>query len=205
MVYLSSVKALADRSPDGPLSRNFPPKPADLYGRSKLEGERELAVISGSTGLQVVVIRPPLVYGAAAGANFRQLVRWVNRGVPLPLAGVHNRRSIVSVDNLASFIVRCLGRVEASFSIFHVGDAAPVSTPELLRHVAAGLNVRPRLFSMPTGVLKSFCTLIGRADVAARLLMSLELETEDSFAALAWRPGTDTRDGIIRAVRGMKL
>jgi UDP-glucose 4-epimerase len=205
MVYLSSVKALADRSPNGALPRNFPPKPADPYGRSKLECERQLAVISGSTGLQVVVIRPPLVYGSRASANFRQLVRWVSRGVPLPLAGVHNRRSIVSVDNLANFIVRCLGPIDEAFKVFHVSDPEPVSTPQLLRYVAAGLDVRPRLFSIRADILEFLCALVGRSDIAARLLMSLELETEDSFAALTWRPTTATREGIVRAVRDMKL
>ena len=204
MVYLSSIKALADRSSSGALARTAPPKPADPYGRSKLAAERELAAISGSSGLQVIVIRPPLVYGPRASANFRQLVRWVERGIPLPLAGIHNRRSIVSIDNLVSFIVRCLGPIDETFSTFHVSDPEPVSTPQLLRYVAAALEVRPRLFSVSTDILQFFCALVGRSDVAARLLMSLELETEDSFAALAWRPGTTTREGILRAVRGMR-
>lgn len=203
MVYLSSIKALADHSSNGALARTFPPRPVDPYGRSKLEAERELAAMSVTSGLQVVVIRPPLVYGARASANFRQLVRWVARGIPLPLAGVHNRRSIVSVDNLVSFIVRCLGPVGENFSIFHVSDPEPVSTPQLLHYVAAALDVRPRLFSVHTDILQALCAAVGRSDIAVRLLMSLELETEDSFAALAWRPITATREGILRAVRGM--
>ena len=204
LVYLSSIKALADRSPNGALARAAPPKPVGPYGRSKLEAERELAAISASTGLQVVVIRPPLVYGSGASANFRQLVRWVGRGIPLPLAGVQNRRSIVSVDNLANFIVRCLGPIGGAFNVFHVSDPEPVSTPQLLRYVAAGLGVRPRLFSVRTDILGSLCALVGRSDIAASLLMSLELETEDSFAALGWRPPTATREGILRAIRGMR-
>jgi UDP-glucose 4-epimerase len=204
MVYLSSIKALADRSPDGALARTSPPRPVDPYGRSKLEAERELAAISGSTGLPVVVIRPPLVYGSTASANFRQLVRWVGRGIPLPLAAVHNRRSIVSIDNLVSFIIRCLGPIDETFSIFHVSDPEAVSTPQLLRYVAAALGVRPRLFSVSSDLLESLCMLVGRSDLAARLLMSLEFEIEDSFAALAWRPATTTREGILRAVRGVK-
>ena len=205
LVYLSSIKALADRSPDGALARNSVPHPVDPYGRSKLAAERELAAISSATGLQVIVIRPPLVYGSGASANFRQLVRWVGRGVPLPLASVQNRRSIVSVDNLADFIVRCLGPIDETFNIFHVSDPEPVSTPQLLRYVAAALGVPARLFVVPTSVLKSVCALIGRSDLAARLLLSLEFETQDSFAALAWRPGTTTREGILRAVRGMRF
>ena len=203
LVYLSSIKALADRSA-GALARTAVPNPVDPYGRSKLAAERELAVISASTGLQVVVVRPPLVYGARASANFRQLVRWIRRGVPLPFAKVQNRRSIVSVDNLASFIVRCVGPVAETFSIFHVSDPQAVSTPELLRYVATGLEVRARLFSVPTRVLESLCVLTGRSDIAVRLLMSLELETEDSYSALAWRPGSSTREGILRAVRDMR-
>jgi UDP-glucose 4-epimerase len=205
MVFLSSIKALADRSPNGALPRNFPPHPVDPYGRSKLAAERQLAAISALTGLHVVVIRPPLVYGPGASANFRQLVRWVARGVPLPLGGVQNRRSIVSVDNLTSFIIRCLGPIDETFSVFHVSDPEPVSTPELLRYVAAGLEVRSRLFFVPTGILQGVCALAGRSDLAARLLGSLELETQDSFAALAWQPRTATREGILRAVRAMKL
>jgi len=205
MVFLSSIKALADRSPNGALARNCPPNPVDPYGRSKLEAERQLAAISAATGLQVVVIRAPLVYGSRASANFRQLVRWVGRGVPLPLAGVQNRRSIVSVDNLTNFMVRCLGPIDGTFNIFHVSDPEPVSTPQLLRYVATALDVRPRLFSVRTSILETLCALVGRSDVAARLLTSLELETQDSFAELAWRPGTTTGEGILRAVRGMKF
>jgi UDP-glucose 4-epimerase len=118
---------------------------------------------------------------------------------------VQNRRSIVSVDNLASFIARCLAPIDETFSIFHVSDPQPVSTPELLRYVAAGLGVRARLFAVRTGLLESLCALLGRSDIAARLLMSLELETQDSFAALAWQPPTATPVGVLRAVRGMKL
>jgi UDP-glucose 4-epimerase len=205
MLFMSSIKALGDRSSHGALARTAQPKPVDPYGRAKLDAERELMAISGATGLQVVVIRPPLVYGPGASANFRQLVRWVGRGVPLPLAGVHNRRSIVSVDNLADFIVRCLGPIDGPFNIFHVSDPQPVSTPELLRYVAAALDVRLRLFSVRAGMLEVLCSLAGRSDLAARLLMSLELETEDSFAELSWSPRTTTREGILRAVRGKQF
>ena len=205
LVYLSSVKALAECTPGGALARDAVPHPLDPYGRSKLAAERSLAAISASTGLQVVVIRPPLVYGSGASANFRQLVRWVARGVPLPLGGVRNRRSIISVENLTAFIVRCLGPVGDTFNTFHVSDAEPVSTPQLLRYVAAGLGVRPRLFSVRTSLLESLLALAGRTDQAARLLSSLELETQDSFDAVGWRPIIATGEGILRAVRGMRL
>lgn len=205
LVFLSSIKALGDRSPSGALARNSIPNPVDPYGRGKLAAERELERISASTGLEVAVIRAPLVYGARAGANFRQMVCWVRRGVPLPLAGVRNRRSIVSIDNLTQAIFRCLGPLEGKHNVFHISDSAAISTPGLLRHVAAGLNVPARLFTIRTETLEWLCDVVGRADIAARLLLSLEFEVEDSFAALRWRPGVETRDGIIRAVRGMRF
>lgn len=205
LVYLSSIKAIGERSPNGALARASVPHPVDPYGRCKLQSERELAVISSDTGLEVVVIRPPLVYGARAGANFRQMVRWVARGVPLPFAGVRNRRSLVSIDNLTSFILRCLGPMDETFNLFHVSDPEPVSTPELLRHVAAALDVSPRLFTVRTPVLEALLRLAGRADLAARLLTSLELEIQDSFAALGWYPRASTREGILQAVRQMQL
>jgi nucleoside-diphosphate-sugar epimerase len=206
LVFLSSIKALGERSPPHePLARTSTPHPADPYGRSKLAIERQLAAFAAATGLGVVVIRAPLVYGPGAGANFRQLVRWVRRGTPLPLAGVHNRRSIVGIDNLANCIVRCLGPLGDSFSTFHVGDAAPVSTPQLLRYVAEGLDVPARLFTVPRSLLEALCGLVGREDLATKLLSSLEFETADSFAQLAWRPGTDTKEGIARAIRAMKF
>ena len=204
LIYLSSIKALGDRSLIGPLTRSSAPKPVDPYGRSKLEAERRLAALSAAAGLQVVVIRPPLVYGARASANFRELVRWVRRGVPLPLGAVENRRSVLSVDNLAEFVVRCLGPVDGLFSVFHVSDPEPVSTSQLIRYIAAGLGVRARLFSVSPRLLESLCALVGRSDIAARLLVSLELETRDSFAALAWQPRTGTREAVLRAVRGMQ-
>jgi nucleoside-diphosphate-sugar epimerase len=204
LVFMSSIKALADSSAAGvALARSGVPRPVDPYGRAKLAAERELEAVSAFRGLEVAVIRAPLVYGAGAGANFRQMVRWVRRGVPLPLAGVQNRRSIVSTDNLAQSVLRCLGPLSGSYNIYHVSDPAPVSTPELLHHIAAALNMQPRLYSVSTPLLESLCRLLGREDLAVRLLMSLEFETADSFAALGWQPLTDTRDGIARAVRAM--
>lgn len=205
LVFMSSIKALGEISAAGvALARSAIPRPVDPYGRAKLAAERELEAISASHGLEVTVIRAPLVYGARAGANFRQMVRWVRRRVPLPLAGVQNRRSIVSADNLAQSVLRCLGPLSGGYNVFHVSDPAPVSTPELIGYVARGLNITPRLFATPTPWLEFVCKLAGRADLAARLLGSLEFEVEDSFAELGWRPCTTTRDGVSSAVRAMR-
>ena len=202
-VFLSSIKALGDRTPHGPFERTTRAAPVDPYGRSKLAIEQQLEAFSAASGLETVVVRAPLVYGAAAGANFRELVRWVRRGVPLPLAAVSNRRSIVCIDNLTDFLVRCLGAVNGTFNLFHVADAQSVSTPGLLRHVAAALGRPPRLYPVPPELLHGLCRLLGREDLAVRLLMSLEFAIADSCAALSWRPPTATGEGIARAVRAM--
>lgn len=205
-VFLSSIKALAEHSSPGVLlSRHSTPRPADAYGRSKREIEQRLCAISAATGLEVAILRSPLVYGSRAVANFRQMVRVVQRGWPLPLAGVHNSRSVLYLDNLVSCVLRCLLPLQRPCCTLHVADAAPVSTPELLRDIAYGLNAPPRLFYVPPALLNAACRVLRRPDLAVRVLGSLAFETEDSFAELQWRPPATTRDAIARSVREMQL
>lgn len=200
-VFMSSIKALAGLSPEGPLRPDAVPHPDDAYGRSKLEAERELRTLAAATGLELCIVRAPLVYGPRAGANFGQLLRWVRRGVPLPLAGVTNRRSLVSVWNLASALARCceLGRPTAG--TFHVSDARAVSTPELVRLLAAGLGRRARLFAIEPGLLARALRLVGRGDLVERLLGTLELDIGESCAALGWQPPLPVEAGLERAAR----
>ena len=202
-VFMSSVKAIGERSPAGGLRRAAEPRPADAYGRSKLAAERALAEVGARTGLEVVVIRPPLVYGPAVGANFRQLVRVVARGIPLPFAAVANRRSVASVWNVAEFVGRCLGPMPSAYEILHVADDRPVSTPELIRLIAVGLDVPARLFSLPPAVLALMLRMAGRSELVDRLLASLELDTSQSYAVLGWKPRLGVEFGVVRAVREM--
>jgi UDP-glucose 4-epimerase len=200
-VFMSSVKALGERSGCAPLRCGETPRPEDAYGRSKLAAEQLLAQVSAASGLEIAIIRSPLVYGPEARANFRTLVRAIERGVPLPFAAVENRRSIVSVWNLADFVVRCLGPLPATSCVFHVADPRPVSTPELMRLIGAGLGRKARMVSVPTALLGWVFRATGRGAWVDRLLGSLELDTSQTFTALGWVPLHSVDDGIMRSLQ----
>jgi UDP-glucose 4-epimerase len=204
-IFASSIKALGERSEERPFSRVSAARPGDAYGRSKLLAEQLLSEVCARSTLEVAIVRAPLVYGPGAVANFRELARWIKRGVPLPFASVQNRRSVISVWNLASFFARCAVAPVSRLSVLHASDAASVSTPELVRLVALGLNITPRLVSVPPSLLALGLSMLGRADLADRLCRSLEFETADSFAELGWSPPMTTVDGVIEAVREMTL
>lgn len=204
-IFMSSVKALAERSGRIALRPEDRPMPEDAYGRSKLQGELELAELSSATCLEVAVIRSPLVYGPHVRANFRALVDVVARGIPLPLGAVHNRRSLLSVWNVADFIVRCLGPLPSQYALFHVADSTPVSTPQLIRMIADALDRPARLFSAPPMMVSTMLRAIGRSTWVDRLINSLELDTSSSFKSLCWEPRLDVEEGIRRTVRQMQI
>jgi UDP-glucose 4-epimerase len=203
LVFLSSVKALGERSPAGPLRPDAVPAPEDAYGRSKLAAERALAELHGRTGLSVDVVRSPLVYGPGVAANFQQLVKWVARGVPLPFGAIRNRRSIVSVWNLVDFLVRAAS-TPSSYRQLHVADERSVSTPELVRLIARGLGTSSRLVPVPPAFLEVALRAVGRGALVDRLAGSLELETDGSARELAWVPPLSTELAISRTVEGMR-
>ncbi len=203
-IFMSSIKALAERSGRLPLRPDDVPQPEDAYGRSKLAAERALACGSSATGLEVAVIRPPLVYGPDVRANFRALVNAVARGLPLPLGAVRNRRSLVSVWNVADFVVRCLGPLPSRYTLLHVADPSPVATPQLVRLIADALGRPARLLPVPPVVLSAALRVIGRGAWIDRLVNSLELDTTASYASLGWAPRLDVAEGIGRTVRQMR-
>ncbi|MCG5526036.1 NAD-dependent epimerase/dehydratase family protein [Ectothiorhodospira haloalkaliphila] len=192
LVYLSSVKVHGESTPRDAPARADPapslPMPDDPYGRSKWRAERALADVATRTGLEVVVIRPPLVYGPGVGANFQRLVRWVERGRPLPLARVDNRRSLVALDNLVDLILRCIDHPAAPGGTFLVSDGEDVSTPELVRRIARAAGVPARLWPVPVGMLSGAARLFGRADQAARLLENLQVDISATRERLGWHP-----------------
>ncbi|MTI93171.1 NAD-dependent epimerase/dehydratase family protein [Stutzerimonas stutzeri] len=147
-IFLSSVKVHGEASGERPFRASDPPAPADAYGLSKLEAEQGLRELSARTGMELVIIRPPLVYGPGVKANFRSMMRWLARGVPLPLGAIHNRRSLVALDNLVDLIRSCITHPQAAGQIFLVSDGEDLSTSELLRRLGRALaNKRtPTLF-----------------------------------------------------------
>jgi nucleoside-diphosphate-sugar epimerase len=184
-VYVSSVKVNGE---NGAFTETDPPAPVDPYSVSKYEAELGLRDIAARTGMQVVIIRPPLVYGPGVGANFRALMCAVSRGLPLPLGAVHNLRSLVAVDNLADFILTCLDHPAAANEIFFVSDGEDLSTTDLIRRLARAIGRQPHLVPVPSGLLRAMAVLVGRRDAVSRLLGSLQVDITKARDRLGWTP-----------------
>lgn len=195
-VFLSSVKALVDESQPRPLDDATPPDPHSPYGVSKLEAERALEAISGRTGLEVATIRPPLVYGPGVGGNFRSLLGLVAIGLPLPLGGLDNRRSLIHVGNLADAVERCLVHPDAAGGRFLVHDGQPVSTAELVRAIGTALGKPARLIPVPAGWLALGACLTGKGAVYDRIAGSLVVDDRAIRERLGWRPPHDLVSGL---------
>lgn len=188
LVYLSSVKVLGERTLERPFDETSLPAPEDPYGQSKWEAEQALREIAVETGLEVVVLRPPLVYGPGVGANFMRLMRLVGSGLPLPLAAIRNRRSLIHVRNLASAVEACLTHPRAAGRTFLVSDGEALSTPQLLAALAAGLGVPDRSWPLPPGLLRLAAGCVGLQAQASRLLDSLVVDDAAIRRELGWMP-----------------
>jgi nucleoside-diphosphate-sugar epimerase len=200
-VHLSTLKVLGDESPAGrPFRDSDSPAPPDAYGRSKLEAEALLAV--GAHRVEPVIVRPPLVYGPGVGANFRRMLDWVARGVPLPFGAIENRRSLVYVEHLAEALVRLADAEGVAGRRFLIDDGKPVSTPELLRAIARAMNRSPRLLPVPPAFLRIALSAVGLGAEAMRLTGSLEVDANPLFEALGWRPGVDLDTALRRTIAG---
>ncbi|KVP78397.1 NAD-dependent dehydratase [Burkholderia ubonensis] len=196
IVFASSVKAVGEGDAGTPLAENAAPDPQDGYGRSKLRAERELSQFGKSEGLDVVVVRPPLVYGPGVRANFLRMMDAVSHGWPLPLAAITARRSLVYVDNLADALLRCAIDPRAAGECFHVADDDAPSIAALLQMLGDALGKPARLFPVPTGVLRALGRLTGRSAAIDRLTGSLQLDTGRIRRVLDWRPPYTTRQGL---------
>lgn len=174
------------------------PAPAEPYALTKWEAEQGLWQIQRDTGMEVVIIRPPLVYGPGAPGNFGSLVRWIEKGVPLPLGAIHNRRSLVGIDNLVDLIVRCIDHPAAANQIFLAGDDEDLSTTELLRAVARAMNKPARLIPVPAAVLQLGATVLGKKAMAQRLLGSLQVDISKTRELLDWAPPYTVEEGLKR-------
>ncbi|KVO98264.1 NAD-dependent dehydratase [Burkholderia ubonensis] len=194
-VFASSIKAVGEGDAGVPLAEDVAPNPQDAYGRSKLRAEQQLARL-GETGLDVVIVRPPLVYGPGVRANFLRMMDAVSRGVPLPLAGIPARRSLVYVDNLADALLRCATDPRAACECFHVADDDPPSVAGLLRMVGDALGKPARLFPVPAGALRALGRLTGRSAAVDRLTGSLQLDTTRMKRVMDWHPPYSTRQGL---------
>jgi len=188
-IFMSSIKVNGEGTEVGhAFSADDVPSPEDAYAISKFEAEDALRTVCSCSDMEYVVIRPPLVYGSGVQGNFRSMVRWVKRGIPLPLAAISNRRSLVALDNLVSFVMTCFEPPAAANQVFLVSDGEAVSTTELLTKIALTHGVALRLFAVPKGWLRFVAGTFGKSHAVDRLLGSLEINDEKSREMLGWRP-----------------
>ncbi|MCC8401209.1 SDR family oxidoreductase [Paraburkholderia sp. MMS20-SJTN17] len=196
-VFVSSIKAMGEASAGRPIAETDEPAPSDAYGISKLEAERALFDYGRAAGLEVVVVRPPLVYGPGVRANFLQLMNAIAKGIPLPLGAVNARRSLVFVDNLADALVHCATEPRAAGETFHVTDGRDLSVPELARLLATQLHVPARLVPVPQGVLRLAGRLTGRSAQIDRLIGELRVDSSHIREYLNWYPPHTVEHGLL--------
>jgi len=201
-IFISSVKVNGEStSPGQPFRADDKPAPQDPYGISKMEAEIGLREIAQQTGMEVVIIRPPLVYGPGVKANFASMVRWLQRGVPLPFGAIDNRRSLVALDNLVDLIIRCIDHPGAANQTFMVSDGEDVSTTELLRKMGAALGRPARLVPVPQRWMEWGAGLLGKQDVAQRLFSSLQVDIGLTRELLGWTPPLTMDEGLAQVAR----
>lgn len=188
-IYISSIKVNGEGTPPGTAyNAEDVPAPIDPYGISKLEAEQGLQALAADTGMELVIIRPVLVYGPGVKANFLSMMRWLYRGVPLPLGAVHNYRSLVAVDNLVDFIVTCSDHPAAANQVFLVSDGEDVSTTQLLRKLATALGKPARLLPIPVWLMSGVAALLGQRALSDRIFGSLQVDISKNRQLLDWVP-----------------
>lgn len=200
-VFMSTIKVNGEQTTHVPFRTTDVPNPGDYYSESKLEAESRLVEIAGTFGMEYTIVRPPLVYGPGVKGNFSKLLKLVRAGLPVPLNGINNKRSMVSLINLCDFVVRAVSHPAAANQVLLVSDGEDWSTPELVQHLAQALNVPSRLFPAPLPVLKALASVFGAGRALARLSESLQVDSRDSMARLEWMPPQTPSEGIREVAR----
>ena len=201
-VYISSIKVNGELTPAGrPFRADDHPAPADPYGFSKHEAETALRQLATDSALQLVVVRPTLVYGPGVRANFRSMMGLLRRGLPLPLGAIDNRRSLVGIDNLCDLIATCTQHPAAAGQTFLASDGEDVSTTELLRRLGAALGRPARLLPVPASLLRAALAALGKRDIGRRLCSSLQVDIAATRAVLGWSPPVPLDEGLRRAAQ----
>ena len=203
LVYLSSIKVNGEKTTHGaPFLFSDTPAPEDAYAISKWEAEQALWEISAKTGLEVVVVRPPLVYGPGVKGNLARLLKLVRSGLPLPLGALQNKRSLIGLDNLVDLLIRCVEHPAAAGQTFLVSDGEDLSTPDLIRQIAEAMGRPARLFSVPVSLLRLACGAPGKRAEIDRLVGSLQIDSSHTQRVLGWTPPVSIEEGIRRMVQG---
>lgn len=201
-LFLSSIGVNGTQSIK-PFTESDVPLPVEPYAVSKLEAEQGLMELSRETGMEVVIIRPPLVYGPSAPGNFGKLANAVRRGIPLPLGAVtQNRRTLVGLDNLVDLIMTCAYHPAAANQVFLAGDDEDLSTADLLHRMAKAFGVSPRLLPVPVPVLKAMARAAGKSGMVERLCGSLQVDITKAREVLGWKPPLTVDEGLARVAAG---
>lgn len=198
-IFISSIGVNGAVTHHSPFTAEDQPAPHSFYAISKHEAEIGLQEIAAQTGMEVVIIRPPLIYGPNAPGNFGLLLRWINRGVPLPLGAISNKRSLVAIDNFVDFILTCISHPSAANQIFLVSDGEDISTTELLRKVGLYSGHPARLIPISTKYLTSVARILGKTSMCQSLCESLQVDISKSHHLLGWKPPISLDEGIRRS------
>ena len=199
-IFISTIKVNGESTAPGKFfTADDEPNPADAYGISKWETEVGLRELAAKRGMEFVIIRPPLVYGPGVKANFQSLMRWISRGVPLPLGAIHNKRSLVALENLVDMIITCLEHPAAANQTFLAGDGEDLSTTVLMQRMGNALGKPARLIPFPAGLLTLLASLLGKKDVVQRLCGSLQVDISKAQELLEWEPPVTVEEGLRRA------
>lgn len=188
-IFVSSIKVNGEGTVAGrAFTADDPARPADPYGTSKREAEDALKVLAAKSNMEVVIVRPVLVYGPGVKANFRSMMNWLSKGVPLPFGAIHNKRSLVALDNLVDLLVTCIDHPAAASQTFLASDGEDLSTTELLMRLGVALGKPARLIPVPAALIKSAARLAGKAALSQRLCGSLQVDISKTRDLLGWKP-----------------
>lgn len=196
-IFVSSVKVNGEHTPIGQaFIESDIPNPLDAYGVSKLEAEQGLQQIAHETGMEVVIIRPPLIYGAGVKANFASMINIIRKCIPLPFGAIQNLRSFVYIGNLTDLIIHCINHPAAANQVFFVSDGQDVSTTDLFKSCAHAMNIKPNLLPLPQKFLNVVLCLVGKRNIAQRLCGNLQVDISKVKTLLGWSPPFSMLDGL---------
>jgi len=195
-VFLSSIKVNGESSPKTPITESDIPAPVDAYGQTKLEAEIALKDFCEQNDMELVIIRPPLIYGTGVKANFKSLIKLCRKPIPLPFGSIPNKRSLINLENLNSFIELCCHHPSAANQTFLISDDYDISTTELIRAIRNAMGRPSLLLPIPSVILKLTFTIIGKKNLSERILNNLQVDTSKAKKLLGWRPVMSFNDGI---------
>lgn len=202
-IFLSSIKVNGESTQINPFTENDLPAPEDDYGKTKYEAEIALKEIARSTGIEIVIVRPPLVYGPGVKANFQKLITLCKLSVPLPLGAVKNKRSLIYVGNLVSFIQTCITSTNAANQTFLISDGQDISTTVLIKFIKQALKKKDLLIPIPQSLLTIILLLIGKQSFSDRLFGNLQANISKADKLLNWKPKYSVQEGIMKTIHNI--